>query len=174
MQRFCDRLADGSRSGHGKIKEAEPAPVADDGDVGPVVIAGHAMQMWSLIQPVDQHAGRRPRAGRLRDAVTPMLAMAAGAVLAIAVVMLDRAGSLAYPLGLAGGVAALPWLVAAIPVSARYRASYQGFRALVLSIAVFVSLSGLYSGRIVPFVAGLGLLGVALTLSVVGGRLERS
>ena len=131
------------------------------------------MQMWSMSQPIGQQEFRRGREGRARDLLTPLLTIATGAVLAIAVVMLESAGALAYPLGLIGGIALLPWIVTAIPVSARYRASEQGFRSLVLSIAAFVSLSGLYAGHFWPFVAGLGLLGVGIALWIVGRRLER-
>lgn len=131
------------------------------------------MQMWSMSQPIGQPDVRRGREARTRDLLTPLFTIATGVVLAIAVVMLESAGALAYPLGLIGGIALLPWIVTAIPVSARYRASEQGFRSLVLSIAVFVSLSGLYAGHLWPFVAGLGLLGVGITLWIVGRRLER-
>lgn len=131
------------------------------------------MQMWTMSQPIGQQEVRRGRQARTRDLLTPLLTVATGVVLAIAVVMLESAGALAYPLGLVGGIALLPWIVTAIPVSARYRVSDQGFRSLVMSVAVFVSLSGLYSGRFWPFVVGLGLLGVSVTLWLVGRRFER-
>lgn len=130
-------------------------------------------QIWTMSQPTSQQEARRGRQARTRDLLTPLFTVATGVVLAIAVVALESARVLAYPLGLVGGIAILPWIVTVIPVSARYRASDQGFRSLVMSVAVFVSLSGLYSGRFWPFVAGLGLLGVGIALWIVDRRLER-
>jgi hypothetical protein len=111
---------------------------------------------------------------RTRDLLTPFMMMSVGVAMAMVVVMLDSAGTLAYPLGLIGGIAVLPWIVAAIPVSSRYRASEQGFSSLVMTLGVFVGFSGLTAGHVWPFVAGLAVAGVALTMWAVARRVERT
>jgi len=128
------------------------------------------MQIWSMSEPIRRHDAMRTREVRTRDVLTPLMMMSAGAVLAFVVVLLADAGTLAYPIGLIAGIATLPWIVASIPVSARYRASEQGFSGLLLTIAVFVALSGLYAGYLWPFIVGLALLGIGLALFAVGRR----
>jgi len=130
------------------------------------------MQIWSMSEPVQQRQGRS-REMRTRDVLTPLMMMSAGVVLAIAVVLLDAAEKLAYPVGLAGGIALLPWIISAIPVSSRSRASEQGLSGMVTTIGVFVSFSGLAAGRRWAFVGGLALLSVGVTLWAVGRRFER-
>lgn len=129
-------------------------------------------QIWSMSEPVQQQRQAR-REVRTREVLTPLMMMSAGAVLAIAVVLLDAAQKLAYPIGLIGGIALLPWIISAIPVSSRYRANEQGLTGLVMTVAVFVSMSGLYSGRLWAFVGGLALLSVSVAVWAVGRRFER-
>jgi hypothetical protein len=131
------------------------------------------MQIAEHLQQNRMQASRRSEV-RTRDLLTPFMMMSAGLALAMAVVMLDSAGTLAYPLGLIGGIAVLPWIVAAIPVSSHYRASEQGFNSLVMTIGMFVGFSGLTAGYIWPFIAGLAVVGVSLTMWAVSRRFERA